>query len=354
MLKMVKSGFKVIAWAALVLVVTLSTWLVLNSIENRSIQPVNTMATPMPYDGPLFDHCKLSENSSGEVKMKAGTPVPVTPVVNGADWSDPTSTPSVEVVPSETRVLTVNTPTATPIPFMDGIQLQAVITEDFKSDNYHVVIVGVGYSEDEIVSEFANIINGLKSNFRDVKVDFTYIRQPVDVSFDNQGPRITFTRDEDRRILTEKVKAVYPADSIIVAVKTNLIAGTSYNLDGVLVLTTNNPGSVFIATHELGHQLGLGDGYKFYYFSSELPNSELFYLDEMPNYLVQALNELRVVPPMFVAGTCNGRMLYTFYETKNNIMGNWGPEGPNPWGDSWFTPVQLQIMNDYIRKLRRN
>ncbi|KKT49594.1 MAG: hypothetical protein UW41_C0004G0015 [Candidatus Collierbacteria bacterium GW2011_GWC2_44_18] len=353
MLRVVKKCLRAIAWILLVSIVIGLTWLVLNTIENRPVKLLNTMATPTPFSGILFDHCKLPENSSGQEQVKAGTPVPVTPVVNGADWSDPTATPSI-AIPNETMATAVNVPMATTTPSMEGIRLQAVITDDFNGDNYHVVIVGVGYSEEEIATEFVSIIGGLKSNFRDVKVDFTYILQPVDVSFDSQGPRITFTRDEDRLILTERIKAIYPADSIVVAVKTNLIAGSSYNHENILILTTNNPGAVFIATHEIAHQLGLGDGYKTFYFPRELPNSELFYLDEMPDYLVQALNERGVTPPMYIAGTCNGRVLYTFYETKNNIMGNYAPEGRNPWGESWFTPIQLQIMNDKIRDLRGN
>jgi len=55
---------------------------------------------------------------------------------------------------------------------------------------------------------------------------------------------------------------------------------------------------------------------------------------------------------MFEAGTCNGRKLYTFYDNFYNLMGLYVFNGPRPWGDSAFTPLQLQIMKDKIVSLR--
>jgi len=53
---------------------------------------------------------------------------------------------------------------------------------------------------------------------------------------------------------------------------------------------------------------------------------------------------------MYKMGTCNGRKVYTFYETKNNLYGNYSPQEPNSWGDSVFTPLQILIMNDFIAR----
>jgi hypothetical protein len=96
----------------------------------------------------------------------------------------------------------------------------------------------------------------------------------------------------------------------------------------------------------------MGDGYMRYYAPGELPDSELFYQDDMPRILSDALKKLGTVPPMYEAGTCNGKKLYQFYKSSNNIYGNYNPQGPNPWGDTFFTPLQIIEMNDYIAALK--
>lgn len=323
--------------AFLAVILVLSTWQALNFWGHRPVKVPYIMPIPVPYVGTLFDHCKLSASPEPIAQLNAGTPVPMNPVDVGADWSlKPVAAPEVLGTTSLT-------------PDIDTLKLQIVKRNDFDANHFHVVLIGAGYSEEEIATELPKIIDGLKINFKDIKVDFTYVLQPVDVDFESLSTRITFVHDEDRIKIIDNIRATFPADSIIMAVKTNTIAGSSYNGQNMIVLTANNPAVMYISTHEIGHQLGLGDGYREYFNPNTFPNSELFYLDDMPNYLVLALNELGSMPPLYVAGTCNGRLLYTFYETKNNIMGNYWPEGPNSWGESPFTPLQMQIMNNYIK-----
>jgi hypothetical protein len=72
----------------------------------------------------------------------------------------------------------------------------------------------------------------------------------------------------------------------------------------------------------------------------------------MPDFLARSLDELGYIPPLYEAGTCNSKKIYTFYESSNNIMGNYNPQGPSSWGDSVFTPLQIQIMNDHVKQLK--
>ena len=66
--------------------------------------------------------------------------------------------------------------------------------------------------------------------------------------------------------------------------------------------------------------------------------------------LARALEELGETPPMYIAGTCNGRMLYTFYNSLENVYGNVPVGGlPAEYLNSLeFTPLQILEMNDYI------
>ncbi|KKU32606.1 hypothetical protein A3K29_05585 [Candidatus Collierbacteria bacterium RIFOXYB2_FULL_46_14] len=326
--------------------------------EGRSVL-VMPLPMPISYSGPLPEYCVLKEESSGQERLAAGTPVPMTPVVNGLELGQVPPPTEVSVAPatSEPQIVSPTDlpvtvePTATP---NLGPPFKILHTDDdFSPRNFHVLFVGVGYTSEENPVELAKLIEDVRGNFEGLRVDFAYVDKPFDLAFVQQSTTILFENDQERVELLAVLRSRYPVDSVIIAVKTNVLAGTSLNNGSVIILTSNNPAANYITTHELGHQLGLGDAYQVgYYKPAKFPNSEFFYLDDMPNYLVKALNQLGTMPPMFEAGTCNGRKLYTFYDNFYNLMGLYVFNGPRPWGDSAFTPLQLQIMKDKIVSLR--
>ena len=176
-------------------------------------------------------------------------------------------------------------------------------------------------------------------------------QSPLNINLEHADQAVDFSDPKDFADLMVKIQKVHPANSLVVAIDTSLYLGQADGWKFAMV-TGSDPNSVFMASHETAHLLGLGDGYKGFYPDGYLPDSELFYLDGMPRMLSDALPKLKSMPPLYEVGTCNGRKLYTFYERSNNVMSDYHPQGPNSWGDSFFTPLQIQIMNDYIAALK--
>ena len=308
--------------------------------------------------GGNFEYCQLNENSNDSDRASAGTPIPSKAVVIG-----PTPTTVAEIVPtptfgiSEAQVATpVFEPTAAPTsePLALLTQIEVVNVGQFEKNNWHFVFIGVGYSRDENPYQMAKVIELVEKNFEGVDVDFAYIKEPLNLDFNRIDLRVELNSRLEGAALFSKIKTVYPVDSLIIGVNTSDVFGTSARMRitdfSYAILTLSNPSVGLIATHEMGHQLGLSDGYQAYNPPEILPNTELFYLDGMPVSLARALSKLEETPPMYKMGTCNGRKVYTFYETKNNLYGNYSPQEPNSWGDSVFTPLQILIMNDFIAR----
>ena len=295
----------------------------------------------------------------------------MTPVINGLELGQeapPATSTEVVVTPTEEHVVIptsesvlaatieptpVTAPTPTGVP-VNNSPLNIERPADFSPLNFHVLFVGVGFDPDEIPGEMDRLMSSrIRQNFQGLAVDFAYVKEPVHLNFQHLGTIILFTNDQERIDLLSLVRSQYPADSVVIAVKMNEMVGTSLNSGEVIIFSSNNLAVEYLTTHELGHQLGLGDAYEVGYFRpSEFPNSEMFYLDDMPDYLVKALNKLGTMPPMYEAGTCNGRKLYTFYDNYFNLMGLYVFDGPRPWGDTAFTPLQLIIMKNRIAELK--
>ena len=319
-----------------------------------SVRPSVTFSTPLMDDLQPFEYCVLQEDSGLANQINAGTPVPMQPVYLG-----PTPTVQVQTEPQAT-----DTPEPGPTPTFEPTATQPVYDElngwqvevadmgGFKEDNFHMVIIGVGYTDEaQNEAKLREIISSLKVNFMEVTVDFAYVKSPLNLNLLHADQAVDFANSRDLGKLLAKIRDVYPVDSVLIAIETPSFLGTSDNRH-FAVLTGSDPNSLNVASHETAHLLGLGDGYRAYYPERILPNSELFYLDSMPRILSDALAKLDSTPPMYEVGTCNGRKLYTFYERSNNRMSDYNPQGPNSWGDSLFTPLQIQVMNNFIATLK--
>lgn len=301
-----------------------------------------------PVDG-VFDYCKPPSTPVPSISFAEGTPVAMTPVVIGADWSD---TPVPMVI---AQIATPIPPTAIPTPDIALVNPVVIDGVGFNDRNYHVIMVPVGYKESEVDSEMSKLMTDLEGRFKGVNIDFGYINAPIDIPLNFIGVRVYPQNPDDVQRLLQKVRLKNPTDSLVVALKTNQILGTSYNGQNYAIFTLNNPLGWFIAAHEIGHQLSLRDGYQDYFLPGKLPSTELFFGDSMTEQMARALKELGKIPPVYLVGTCNGHSVYRFYNGQNDIYANYNfdpSKVPNSWGDTTFTPLQIQIMNDYVSDLR--
>lgn len=298
--------------------------------------------------GQLYDYCKAPATPAPDVQFKQGTAIPMTPVALGADWYD-TPTPEVSVgtpIPPP--------PTAIPTPNIKRVDLTVTGEGNKHPKNFHVVLVPSGYKPEEIATQMTILQKSLEVKFKGVNIDFGYVNEPVDIDFGFNGVIAVVANASDPKDILNQIKKNYPVDSIAFAVKTTQVFGTSFGGWNYLIFTANNPLGLFTVEHETAHQLGLGDGYLDYYRPGKLPNSELFFADEMPESLALALQTSGLKPPVHLMGTCGGRNVYQFYESVNNVMSDYdfGQKTPHSWGPSAFTPIQILIMNENIQALR--
>ena len=337
--------FNILSWSWILYQFNTEIMPYFERVKYNKVEVVSNIVLPDPIDlGIQFEYCVLpSENIDLVAQSDAGTPVPYEPVPISTEVIAEQPTAEVQSTPIP---LSTPIPTATSTPAIsEDLNLKVVRAEGFLENNFHLVLVGVGYDENN-GREMQKIIDSLNEDFVGINVDFAYVDSSLDLDFKHIQQQVVFSNVLDQKALFKAIKRVYPVDGLVMAICTPLFLGTSHG--NAAMLTANDPSSLRIAVHEIGHQLGLDDGYQAFYEGDRVPSTELFYLDKIPERLVTALNKLDKMPPMYKVGTCDGKSVYSFYESGNNVMRDYAPTTANSWGASTFTPLQIVLMNDYI------
>ncbi len=313
--------------------------------------------------GIQFDFCaEVTEDSDPVAKLHAGTHVPFEQVLISTEvafmtpsFVESESTPIPNLSETPPPLFTPEpspTPTATTSPRVwNDKPLNVVRAENYSDENYHIVFVPVGYGDNGFgdayfLSALPELIDNLNSNFSGVKVDFAYADSSVEVEFKHVGRAVDFKNDSDKNKLFNKIKKVYPVDGMVVLINTPFYLGTQ----GInyAILSGSDERTDQMATHEIAHMFSLDDGYQFIFGEDHLPNSELFYADQMPSKLIKALEKMDVWPTLYKVGYCKEKEVFSFYESDNNIMKSYGTSEIKSWGSSTFTPLQMIIMNDFV------
>ncbi len=329
--------FDIVVWSWNVYVYNSIIWPSYEAFKYNNVGVVSDIVLPEPTDLKIgFEYCKLPEDNIDPVsQFVAGTPIPFEPV--------PISTQTVNELPTATFQIEA---TPSSIPHQnDYSNLKVIKVGSYGKNNFHFVLVGVGYNG-ENKEKMQTIIDSFSGNFAGINADFAYVETSIDLDFKHIQQMVNFENEADQKILFDAIKEIYPVDGLVVAINTPTFLGTSHW--NAAMLTSNDPNTVVIATHEMGHQLGLDDGYQAFYEEDGLPSTELFYVDEMPTRLVSALKKMDKIPPLYKVGVCNGKSVYSFYESRNNRMRDYDPSETKSWGDTAFTPLQIVLMNDYI------
>lgn len=214
--------------------------------------------------------------------------------------------------------------------------------------HYHILLVGVGYEKSNNIDALKNAVKEIAPSFKGINVDFAYAEEPVMMKLNHIRQLVLVDQNELNRF-DELIKS-HNIDGVYFLINSDEYLGTA---SGGLFKTKytfsnggNNQWLAIIMTHEIGHMLGLSDGYKAYSPEEYLPNGELFFADSMPVYLANAVKKLGYVPPLFEAGICKDKTLYRFYESDQDIMGDYNFE--NYKEGKIFTPLQKIIMNNYV------
>lgn len=277
----------------------------------------------------MYEYCKQIDNTASDlVKFREGLNVPFQPLK------------------LEEKVLKFEIVKSKIVYDFDN-PIKVINVGSFDPKNAHLVYIGVNYSEAENEKALNTLISKILPNFKGINVDFAYVNLPAKLEFNHIEQEIVYSNPNDETELIQKIKKVYPVDYLVIAVNTNVALGAPENKSAIF--SSGRSDSDFIETHEIGHLFGLYDGYETYYKPGTIPNTELFYIDSIPYFVNEELKKLPETPPLYLMGTCLGKPVYTFYDPNNNIMGDYDFDpSDRSWGDTAFTPLQIQIMNDYI------
>ncbi len=296
----------------------------------------------------LWDYCSANEYTRDSSKERLGTPVPSYPVTIGP------SQPLFQLSESMRTQGDLETPIPSPTEMQtdfSGIRESHVQVTEFKNTNLHFVFIGDGFpTEKENESNLYNLITQVETRFSGVNVDFAYVPQPISLALEHTDSAAKFN-EKDLTALFLKLQKVSRIDRLFILVNSPIPLASSNGY--VSFMSTGLFASNTMAIHEMGHQIGMADEYQDAYNAAAFPSSELFYLDQkLPDNLVKALNELGYSPPIYLMGNCNGRNLYSFYDTKYNVYGDYTVQPMFNWDYVYFTPLQKILMNDFIKAYR--
>lgn len=227
---------------------------------------------------------------------------------------------------------------------------------NFANSNWHFVLVGVGFDPENNPAQLENSISSMAGKFQGIRADFSYIAEPINIGLNrvqNDSPMNIDSRAQEIALFLQ-IKAKTPIDTLVIMVNSSEFLGLSgVGNGGFTLFSTGSEYSRFGVVHEMGHQLGMQDGYRDFYNQIPLPNNELFFADSMPRSLADAVKELGSTPPMYLMGTCKGKNVYSFSPYNTSIYGDidWDPAHMN---NLTFTSLQKIEMNDYVKAIKGN
>lgn len=273
--------------------------------QNGNLKDPENPGDPEEKPAEGYDYCRTDKNSDSVSKYLAGKDVPTKKVFEG-----------------------------------DLEKLKKLELESHGSaDKYEILLVPVGY---EYFDRFERLIINLDDIFKGLNVHFSSLNQPVPVSIERVERYAFLTKIEEAEIIKEKTSA----DKLIFVLNVEDFMGSGGNN---IIISGNSSSTLYLAAHETGHGLGLGDGYERYYQKSN--RSELFIsIEELEPRVLEAYH--KILPPINDTGNhCNGREVFTFYKPDSDLMDkSYNDEKLIDMiesGTPLFNPLQTEIMRSY-------
>jgi hypothetical protein len=238
--------------------------------------------------------------------------------------------------------------------FRSGISVELdgsdILTYDKHGSNkYQFLFVPVGFTPKEGKEVIQEIILKITPAFNDIPIRFLFSSKSLPLQIDYLD-RTAFFGDGYKKIFKELEK-VMPINGIGAVLNSNEYFG----LGGDKILFSGrNENALVLATHEIGHHLGLNDGYERYYNPDSMNGTELFTaiskLNPQMRYAARKYG-----PPIFKTGNhYDGKAIYKFYE--KSIMGDatWSYQdvlenGSDEDKAQIFNDLQKHVMRYYAK-----
>lgn len=253
--------------------------------------------------------------------------------------------PQMLKLPKERTALTVQRPPERIHIFGEG---------NFAQKYLRVVLVPIGYAHQKLSSEMEQLVTVARAAFAGVpELSFAYVYPAYNMSFFHVERLVILDGPMYYQLMTGPFVSLAQADGVIFILNTKeyvASAGRDAEHRPWAVASGKDGFSRYSLIHEIGHMLGLGDGYSRYYRSAELPGTELFYgQGRWPPYIGEIYTSLAEPPAVVYAGRCGQESIYRFHGSSQTVMAA-DPTLDNEFNASGaFSEIQKRVMNRFIR-----
>lgn len=219
---------------------------------------------------------------------------------------------------------------------VDTDQQKRMALDQTKGKKHTVLLVPVGYTDNEIAQEFPEMTSLFGEVLGDLPIEFAHLSTSADIGVRNVGVTASFTNPDEITALRIKVQQFYDANTVAVIVNTPSYFGTvgpydwkskryPYIWDKYAIFNGRNEYFLYLFAHEIvGHKVGgLTDGY----LNNNYYNRRYFSGSEFAVYpydVTQEVYDARVkVKPKIVQTpfNCKGYPVFRFMpDDTNNIM----------------------------------
>ena len=218
-------------------------------------------------------------------------------------------------------------------------------------NKYQVVLVPVGYAESPD-SMLSDMIRKMSAVYKGINIEFSYLNFSVPIGLEHLERLLIPSNFKEALSVGFKIAETFPIDGIAFIVNSKKYLGGAHG-SRISFSSGNSEDSLQLTAHELSHTLSLENGNQQYYPKWQFPGSEFFTMTSIRADIAKYL--FLVEPEIVLAdGVCNGQTVYTFYPHEFNLMKHFYSkkkmESRIASNGAFFTPLQIYIMNGYIKR----
>lgn len=229
----------------------------------------------------------------------------------------------------------------------------------------NVLLVPVGYEDIERKLRMKSHLSRLEKVYKGVDIGISYIDKPVPISIKEQNGKVYYDPDinsNELRILLARVKQQTGLDFDAIAVLVNSplkpqkVSWSMRGLNPFSYIFPETLGGDFILAHEIGHLVGLDDGYFTNIPQDYLAVNTEFTIDptrsEGTVHKIWSNLDKQKRPPIVPTGAiCQGYIVYRYRPDGVNLMGDTLHNDPYRdilnagSADILLTPFQKMVIN---------
>ena len=213
---------------------------------------------------------------------------------------------------------------------------------------YQVILIPVDYEPEEIEKEMPRLLDVYQKAFRNVNVEFSYLKFSVPVNTKDKNRLIQLMNSSRMDRIVQKIRKGSWVDGASVIVKSDIEKGSCCPP----IASLRN--KLVYGIHEEAHRFDLYDGASVVgqYTEEQVRNEQVFTDYETLRPRAKKALEKKPLTIYYTGDVCNGRAVLTVGNPAENPMMNYVPDNEKFLRDldidDPFNSVQEEIMNDKI------